>query len=108
AEGRITWANAVSVKIEWTEGEKVTWKRGSLATRPIEILDSEEQDHATATPADTTAPAAEEPPRPSRVGQADSVHSRPAEEVHHIHARARTGRRVTAPSGPSRGRHGGP
>ena len=32
--GRIAWANAVSVKIKWDDGEEVTWKRDSLATRP--------------------------------------------------------------------------
>jgi hypothetical protein len=45
-EGRITWANGVSVKVQWDDGEQVTWRRDSLAERPIEILDpagSEEQ-----------------------------------------------------------------
>src|SRR5262245_29253020 len=57
-EGRITWANAVAVKIEWADGEKVTWKRDSLATRPIQILDAaDEQPEAPATPA-AAAPAA--------------------------------------------------
>jgi hypothetical protein len=38
-EGRIVWANGVSVKIRWDDGEQVTWRRDSLANRPIEILD---------------------------------------------------------------------
>jgi hypothetical protein len=38
-EGRLIWANAVSVKIRWDDGEQVTWRRDSLAERPIEILD---------------------------------------------------------------------
>jgi FtsZ-interacting cell division protein ZipA len=38
AEGRIVWANGVSVKIAWDDGEQVTWRRDSLADRPIEIL----------------------------------------------------------------------
>src|SRR5262249_20052863 len=38
-QGRITWANATSVKIRWDDGEQVTWRRDSLADRPIEILD---------------------------------------------------------------------
>jgi hypothetical protein len=38
-EGRITWANGVSVKVQWDDGEQVTWRRDSLADRPIEILD---------------------------------------------------------------------
>jgi hypothetical protein len=36
--GRIVWANATSVKITWDDGEQVTWRRDSLASRPIEIL----------------------------------------------------------------------
>jgi hypothetical protein len=39
-EGRIVWSNGVAVKIEWTDGEKVMWKRDSLAGRPIELLDA--------------------------------------------------------------------
>jgi hypothetical protein len=38
-EGRIVWANATSVKITWDDGEQVTWRRDSLAGRPIQILD---------------------------------------------------------------------
>ena len=38
-EGRITWANGTSVKIQWDDGEQVTWRRDSLADRPIAILD---------------------------------------------------------------------
>jgi HB1, ASXL, restriction endonuclease HTH domain len=36
--GRIVWANGVSVKIKWDDGEQVTWRRDSLADRPITIL----------------------------------------------------------------------
>jgi HB1, ASXL, restriction endonuclease HTH domain len=57
-EGRIVWANGVSVKITWNDGEQVTWRRDSLADRPIEILGSEE-DQATApvTTAEQTEPS---------------------------------------------------
>jgi hypothetical protein len=41
-EGRIVWANAVSLKIRWDDGEQVTWRRDSLVERPIEILDGGE------------------------------------------------------------------
>lgn len=37
-EGRIVWANATSVKIQWDDGEQVTWRREELASKPIEIL----------------------------------------------------------------------
>ena len=40
-EGRITWANAVSLKIKWDDGEEVTWKRDALASKPIEFLDAD-------------------------------------------------------------------
>jgi hypothetical protein len=40
-EGGIAWANAVSVKIKWDDGEEVTWKRAQLASKPIEFLDAE-------------------------------------------------------------------
>ena len=39
--GRITWANATSVKIKWNDGEEVTWKRAGLASKPIKFLDTE-------------------------------------------------------------------
>ena len=46
--GRIVWANAVAVKIRWDDGEQVTWRRDSLADRPIQILaTSDSQDPAT-------------------------------------------------------------
>jgi hypothetical protein len=41
--GRIIWANAVSVKIRWDDGEQVSWRRDSLASRPIAIVDAEDQ-----------------------------------------------------------------
>jgi hypothetical protein len=41
AEGRITWCNGVSVKIEWDDGEKVTWKRAELSAKSLEILDDQ-------------------------------------------------------------------
>jgi hypothetical protein len=33
------WANGVSVKVGWDDGEQVTWRRDSLPGRPVEILD---------------------------------------------------------------------
>jgi hypothetical protein len=75
-EGRIVWANAVSVKVRWDDGEQVTWRRDSLAGRPLEILDAGDgnqapppaepaaaEEAATAQPtpveSDTTTPTAE-------------------------------------------------
>lgn len=48
-EGRIVWANAVSLKIRWDDGEQITWRRDSLAGRPIEILaEAGDEDQAVA------------------------------------------------------------
>lgn len=68
--GRIVWANAVSVKIRWDDGEQVTWRRDSLAGRPIEILDAGEVKDQHAAPAaseqmeSATAEQPAEPPSP--------------------------------------------
>jgi hypothetical protein len=50
-EGRIVWCNAVAVKIKWNVGEQVTWRRDSLADRPIEILAASECHDLAASPA---------------------------------------------------------
>ena len=62
------WANATSVKIKWDDGEQVTWKRDSLAGRPIEFLDAAAEDDQPASPA---APAASEQPATTEVPQAE-------------------------------------
>ena len=68
-EGRIVWANGTRVKIQWDDGEQVTWKRQALTGRPIEILDAAgEQDQSEAPVA---APVAEEI-APSELPQTES------------------------------------
>src|SRR5215467_2974621 len=65
-EGRIVWANAVAVKIRWDDGEQVTWRRDSLADRPIAILavgGDEDQPGSPAAP-DASVPTAATEPRP--------------------------------------------
>src|SRR5580692_3969278 len=60
-EGRIVWGNGTSVKIQWEDGEQVTWKRDSLAGRPIEILDADAaSDKTTQTEAPVAASASEQ------------------------------------------------
>ena len=61
-EGRIVWANGVSVKITWDGGEQVTWRRDSLAGRPIEILAGDEDQPAPAAAFDPTDPPVPETP----------------------------------------------
>src|SRR3954454_12360861 len=57
-EGRITWANATILKIQWDDGEQVTWRRDSLADRPIEILDADAPSPGPPDePTQTAAPA---------------------------------------------------
>ena len=84
-QGRIVWCNAVSVKIKWNDGEQVTWRRDSLADRPIEILHEvgdEDQREATdapeqpvgqqpVDPADAAPPPAEPPTEPPPAEPAD-------------------------------------
>jgi hypothetical protein len=57
-EGRISWANAVSVKIQWDDGECVTWKRAELGSKPVEFLDAEPAEQHAAQ----AEPAADQPP----------------------------------------------
>jgi HB1, ASXL, restriction endonuclease HTH domain len=58
-EGRIVWANASAVKIEWDDGEKVTWKRAELGAKGLVVIDPEE---ATETPQAAEPPAGEPTP----------------------------------------------
>jgi hypothetical protein len=58
--GRIVWANAVSVKIEWDDGEKVTWKRAELGLKGVAVV----EDDATEAPAVEAAPTADAAPTP--------------------------------------------
>ena len=41
------WANASAVKVRWDDGEQVTWRRDTLADRPLEILDPPAEGSAT-------------------------------------------------------------
>jgi hypothetical protein len=56
-QGRITWANATVLKIAWDDGEQVTWRRDSLADRPLEILDPPDDEPATPPDQSVLAPA---------------------------------------------------
>ena len=69
-QGRITWANATVVKIQWDDGEQVTWRHDSLAARPLAILDPPadepdglpEEPVPASEPQPATEPATVEPP----------------------------------------------
>ncbi len=70
--GRIVWANAVAVKIQWDDGEKVTWKRADLTAKGLEVLGEDEGAEPVegqaaepqATEATTETPPAEGTPEP--------------------------------------------
>jgi hypothetical protein len=62
-EGRIVWANAVSVKIQWDDGEQVTWRRDSLAGRPMEILATVGDEDQPAAPTAPEQTDRTEPPQ---------------------------------------------
>jgi outer membrane biosynthesis protein TonB len=58
--GRIVWANAASVKIQWDDGEKVTWKRAELGIKGLAVVQEHEgQPAPAAEEAPATEPAAE-------------------------------------------------
>jgi hypothetical protein len=66
-EGHIAWANAVWVKIKWNDGEVVTWRRESLAGRPIEIRDADDEVRSE-QPAEPVAEQVEGPATESEQG----------------------------------------
>jgi hypothetical protein len=75
--GRIVWANGLCVKIHWDDGEQVTWRRDSLATRPIEILDAED-DVDQGSPTETPASAPMGPAEPATPMAEQSIPTEPA------------------------------
>ena len=77
-KGRIIWANATAVKIKWDDGEQVTWKRDSLAERPVEILDPDEAGQPEAPAAAVEVPQAE--PQTTAPGSAATEPAAPAPE----------------------------
>ena len=85
-EGRITWANGVSVKVQWDDGEQVTWRRDSLAERPIEILDPTADDDATHME------------EISAVGEPNVANNSPAEEATPLPPVAETATDATEPA----------
>jgi hypothetical protein len=57
ATGRIVRANPAAVKIQWDDGEKVTWKRADLPAKGLQVLGEEQG----AEPWDSEPPSAEQP-----------------------------------------------
>jgi HB1, ASXL, restriction endonuclease HTH domain len=87
--GRIVWANGVSVKIKWDGGGQVTWRRDSLADRPIEILvggDDQPAAEQAAPPQaeqEANAEATETPTLEATVPTPEPAESRPAQTESH-------------------------
>src|SRR5690242_4320230 len=80
--GRITWANGVAVKVQWDDGEQVTWRRDSLAGRPIEML-AEGEDQSTSAVEMTTPEQSEQIESPLAEPEAGST--TPASEQWSLH-----------------------
>ena len=59
--GTITWANAVSVKIQWDDGELVTWRRDELPDKPLVILAADDEPRNEQPEPETQTAAAEKP-----------------------------------------------
>jgi hypothetical protein len=76
-EGRITWANGVSVKIEWDDGEKVTWKRAVLGDKGLQILDEDQAPEGTGDQAAAEGPVS---PLDLRMPPAPFAPATPADE----------------------------
>jgi hypothetical protein len=69
-EGRIVWANGVSVKIAWDGGEQVTWRRDSLADQPIAILAGDDDPPA---PEQAASPQAASPQAASQQAEQEAI-----------------------------------
>jgi hypothetical protein len=83
-EGRIVWANAAAVKIQWQDGEKVTWKRAELGAKGLAVIDEPSDEglggEATVEPA-ATEPGSVEPakaPEAQAGPVADATNAEPA------------------------------
>jgi outer membrane biosynthesis protein TonB len=72
-EGRIVWCNAVSVKVRWDDGEQVTWRRDSLADRPIEILATAGDEEQQIAPSGPAAPEQAIPESPVEPAAAEPI-----------------------------------
>jgi hypothetical protein len=77
AIGRIVWANATTVKVQWGDGEKINWRRAELAEKGLEILDDEqalepregEATTAEEAPSDATIPESTPAIEPAKTEQ---------------------------------------
>jgi outer membrane biosynthesis protein TonB len=87
-EGRIVWANGTTVKIEWNDGEKVTWKRAELAGKGLELVGDADEPTPDELPAKSPVeetPAEQvsrdEPIDATVAGQAEQAPPTPVEEA---------------------------
>jgi hypothetical protein len=81
-EGRIVWANASAVKIQWNDGEKVTWRRSELASKGLLVVEDGEEKAAateTAVSRSETTPASEPANLPTPQELAPELASQAAE-----------------------------
>ena len=71
--GKITWANGVSVKIKWDDGEQVTWKRAELPGKPIEILAADDEPRNEEPAPETETETAEAAPVTEQVATTEAT-----------------------------------
>jgi HB1/ASXL restriction endonuclease-like protein with HTH domain len=83
--GRITWANAAAVKIEWTDGERVTWKRAELGSKGLTVVDEDQDTEPqaageSAEQPEETAPAVEQAVTTEAAPESETPAAEPAEQ----------------------------
>jgi hypothetical protein len=71
ALGRIVWANASAVKIEWADGKRVTWKRAELGIKGVAVISQDEGAESQEGESTTVeTPTARETPEPAETAPA--------------------------------------
>ncbi len=73
-EGRVVRANGLMVTVAWNDGEKVTWRRDSLGSKPIEIIDDEATPASETNAEQPTAQPETEPPSVPTTAEETTVH----------------------------------
>jgi hypothetical protein len=80
ALGRIIWANAAAVKIQWDDGEKVTWKRSELGIKGLAVV-QEETPEELATEATSLATEPTPAREPESTAAVEAIRTPASEET---------------------------
>jgi FtsZ-interacting cell division protein ZipA len=87
-EGRVVWADETTVQIRWDDGERVTWKRTTMAKKGVEVLDE-----------DAEQPEAEKPAT-VQASEAPSDQATPTEPAFEVQPPAEQAETPTEPNAP--------